>query len=53
VKLLLILSGDPPDLSGGRYPAPAWAILVLGGVVAVGAAVYLAVRALRSPKEKR
>ena len=29
MKLLLILSGDPPDLSGGRYPAPAWVILVL------------------------
>jgi hypothetical protein len=51
--LLSILSGDPPDLSGGRYPAPAWAILVVGGVVAVGAAVYLAVRFLRSSRERR
>ena len=53
MKLLLILSADPPDLSGGRYPAPGWVILVLGGVVAVGAAVYLAVRALYGSKEKR
>jgi hypothetical protein len=53
VKLLLLLSGDPPELSGGRYAAPAWAILGLGGLVAVGAAVYLAVRFLRAGKEKR
>jgi hypothetical protein len=53
VKLLSISSGDPPELSGGRYPAPDWAILALGGAVAVGAAVYLAVRFLRAGKERR
>jgi hypothetical protein len=53
VKLLLLFSGEPPELAGGRYPAPAWVILVLGGLVAAGAAVYLAVRLLRGAKEKR
>jgi len=53
----------PTELADGRYPAPAWAILGLGGVVVAGAAVYLGVlwsrrarkRALdlRGPKEKR
>ncbi len=39
----------PPDLAAGRYPAPAWAILALGGAVVAGAAVYLGVRARRRP----
>jgi hypothetical protein len=34
----------PTELTGGRYPAPAWAILALGGLVVAGAAVYLGVR---------
>ena len=35
---------SPTELEGGRFPAPAWAILVLGGAILVGAAAYLAVR---------
>jgi hypothetical protein len=42
----------PTELSGGRYPAPAWVILALGGAVVVGAGVYLALRLARS-KDKR
>jgi hypothetical protein len=41
---LLMFAVDPPELTGGRWPAPDWLILVLGGAVAVGAGVYLAVR---------
>ncbi len=41
----------PTELSGGRYPAPAWAILALGGAVVAGAAIYLGVR-LRRRKDK-
>jgi len=47
VRLLLL--AIPTELSAGRYPAPAWAILTLGGVVFAGAAVYLGVR-LRRPR---
>ena len=44
----------PTELSGGRYPAPAWVILALGGVIIVGAGVYLAVRVgLGRSKDKR
>ena len=53
----------PTELADGRYPAPAWAILCLGGVVVAGAALYLGIRLsrrarkgdvdLRGPKEKR
>ena len=39
-----LLLAVPTELSGGRYAAPAWAILALGGVVSVGALVYLGVR---------
>jgi hypothetical protein len=42
----------PTELSGGRYPAPAWLILALGGVVVVGASIFLTFRFLRS-KDKR
>ena len=42
----------PTELSSGRYPAPAWLILALGGAVIVGAGVYLALRLGRS-KDKR
>ena len=42
----------PTELSGGRYPAPAWVILALAAAVVVGAGVYLAVRFGRS-KDKR
>ncbi len=42
----------PTELSGGRYPAPAWVILALGGAVIVGAGVYLAFRLGRF-KDKR
>jgi hypothetical protein len=49
----------PTELAAGRYPAPAWAILALGGAVVVGAAVYLGLRLRRGsappppPGEKR
>jgi hypothetical protein len=42
----------PTELSAGRYPAPAWVILALGGAVVVGASMYLTYRFLRS-KDKR
>jgi hypothetical protein len=42
----------PTELAGGRYPAPGWVILALGGAVVVGAGIYLAVRLGRS-KDKR
>jgi hypothetical protein len=42
----------PTELSGGRYAAPAWAILTLGGVVIASAAVYLGVR-WRRGRDKR
>jgi hypothetical protein len=42
----------PTELSQGRYPAPAWLILALGGAVVVGAGVFFAVRFVRS-KDKR
>ena len=40
----------PTELAQGRYPAPAWLILALGGVVVVGAVAYLVVRFGRSAK---
>jgi hypothetical protein len=43
----------PTELSEGRYPAPAWVILALGGAVVVGAGIFFAVRFARSPKDKR
>jgi hypothetical protein len=43
----------PTELADGRYPAPAWTILGLGGVVVAGAAVYVGVRFFSGPKEKR
>jgi hypothetical protein len=43
----------PTELAEGRYPAPAWVILGLGGAVIVGAAVFLAVRLLRPPRRAR
>ncbi len=46
------LSAVPTELSTGRYPAPAWLIAALGGLVVVGAVVYLGVRFTRS-KDKR
>jgi hypothetical protein len=44
VRVGSLLFAVPTELAGGRYPAPAWAILVLGGVVSAGALVYLGVR---------
>ncbi len=49
----LLLFALPTELADGRYPAPAWTILGLGGAVIAGAALYLGVRFLRGPKEKR
>jgi len=45
------------ELAAGRYPAPAWAILALGGAVVVGALVYLGLRLRRgaaptAPKDR-
>jgi hypothetical protein len=52
VKLLLFAVDPPelPELLRGRWAAPDWLILVLGGVVAVGAGVYLAVRHRREAR---
>jgi hypothetical protein len=50
--VVLFLSVLPTELSTGRYPAPAWLIAALGGLVVVGAAIYLGVRFARS-KDKR
>jgi hypothetical protein len=57
----LVLAAVPTELSGGRYPAPAWAILALGIATVVGAGAYLGVRWQnarsarnpRPPEEKR
>ncbi len=35
-----------PEIARGKYPAPAWLILVLGGVIVLGASAFLLVRAL-------
>jgi hypothetical protein len=40
----LAFAAIPTELSDGRFPAPAWAILALGVAVIAGAAIYLAVR---------
>jgi hypothetical protein len=48
----LVAIAIPTELSEGRYAAPAWAIATLGGLVVVGAAVYVGLR-LRRAKEKR
>jgi hypothetical protein len=39
----------PEGLARGRYPAPAWVILVLAAVVLLAGIVFLVVRA-RQPK---
>ena len=49
----MLLAQGPPELAGGRYAAPAWVILSLGGAVAVGAAVYLALRFRRTARKAR
>ena len=49
----LLVSTLPTELADGRYPAPAWMILALSGAVIAGACVYLGLRFLRGPKEKR
>ncbi len=48
----LLALAIPTELSGGRYPAPAWVILALGGAVITGAAVYLGLR-LRAARAAR
>ena len=48
----LHLVADPPELAGGRYAAPAWVILSLGGAVVAGAVVYLALRLRRSTRPR-
>jgi hypothetical protein len=46
----LLVAVDPPDLAKGRYAAPAWLILTVGGLVLAVAVALLAVR-LRSAKK--
>lgn len=46
--LLLAQSADPTGLARGRWPAPWWAIVVLGGVVTALAVAFLVGRALRA-----
>jgi hypothetical protein len=46
----------PTELAAGRYPAPAWVILALGGAVVAGAVLYLALRLRRTapnPPDRR
>jgi len=49
----LLAAVDPPDLARGRYPAPAWLILTVAGVVAALAVGYLLARFRRVDKDKR
>ncbi len=46
-----LVAAIPTELSAGRFPAPAWAILALGAVIVIGAGVYLGLR-LRGPGKK-
>jgi hypothetical protein len=48
----LFVLAIPTELSAGRYPAPAWVILALGGAVVAGTSIYFTYRFLRS-KDKR
>jgi hypothetical protein len=52
VTLLVVLfdAAFPRDLAAGRYPAPAWVILSLAGVIVVGVTVFLVVRHRRAEK---
>jgi hypothetical protein len=46
--LLLAQSADPAGLAHGRWPAPWWAILLVGGVLTALALAFLVLRALRA-----
>lgn len=41
-----VLERPPPGLSRGRYPVPAWAVLVIGAVIVLLGLVYLVRRTL-------
>ena len=52
-----LLSGQPAEppssgLAGGYFPAPGWLILIAGGLVVVGAVVFLIVRAVIAGRNK-
>jgi hypothetical protein len=50
----ILASALTPELTGGRYPAPAWLILTLGGVVIAAAIAYLVIRfRRRADKDRR
>lgn len=54
MNLILVADEPPPaGLSGGRYPAPAWAILTIAGVVIAGAVAFLVIRSRRKAKGPR
>jgi hypothetical protein len=48
--LLLAQSAGAADLSRGRWPAPPWAIALVGVVVAALAVTFLVLRARRAKK---
>ena len=48
--LLLAQTADPTGLAHGRWPAPWWAIVLVGGVVTVLAVAFLVARARRAKK---
>lgn len=45
--------GSAPDLAAGRYPAPAWLILVATGVVVAFVIVFLVMRFRRADEDER
>jgi hypothetical protein len=52
-RVRLLLLGSAPDLAHGRYPAPAWLILLATGVVVAFIVVLLVMRFRRSDKDDR
>lgn len=46
----LLVAVNPPDLARGRYAAPAWVIMTVGGLV-LAVAVALLVMRLRGGKK--
>jgi hypothetical protein len=43
-----VIERPPAGLGRGRYPAPGWVVLGLGGAIVLGALVYLALRVRRA-----
>lgn len=45
-----VLQRPPPGPARGRYPVPAWAVIVIGAVIVLFGALYLVRRTLRKRK---